>query len=71
MPTLLCVAEFVDKHLIAATDALLDAAGITESDTVLELAAGPGGAGREVNRARQSQRAGRGLNHQPTGVILS
>jgi len=38
-------AEFVDEHLAAATDALLDAAGITEGDAVLELAAGPGGAG--------------------------
>ncbi|MEA2315475.1 MAG: hypothetical protein QOI03_2167 [Solirubrobacteraceae bacterium] len=46
-------AEFVDEHLIAATDALLDAAGITEGDAVLELAAGPGGAG-----LRAAQRVG-------------
>ena len=38
-------AEFVDRHLAAATDTLLDAAGIAEGDAVLELAAGPGGAG--------------------------
>jgi SAM-dependent methyltransferase len=38
-------AEFVDAHLTAATDVLLDAAGITGDDAVLELAAGPGGAG--------------------------
>jgi SAM-dependent methyltransferase len=46
-------AEFVDKHLAPATDALLDAAGITEGDAVLELAAGPGGAG-----LRAAQRVG-------------
>ena len=46
-------AEFVDEHLAAATDALLDAAGITEGDAVLELAAGPGGAG-----LRAAQRVG-------------
>jgi SAM-dependent methyltransferase len=46
-------AEFVDEHLLAATDALLDAAGITEGDAVLELAAGPGGAG-----LRAAQRVG-------------
>jgi SAM-dependent methyltransferase len=38
-------AEFVDKHLALATEALLDAAAISEGDSVLELAAGPGGAG--------------------------
>ena len=38
-------AEFVDAHLAAATDILLDAARITAGDAVLELAAGPGGAG--------------------------
>ena len=54
-------AEFVDEHLAAATDALLDAAGITEGDAVLELAAGPGGAG-----LRAAQRVG------PKGsVVLS
>jgi SAM-dependent methyltransferase len=46
-------AEFVDTHLAAATDALLDAALITEGDAVLELAAGPGGAG-----LRAAQRVG-------------
>jgi len=54
-------AEFVDEHLAAATDALLDAAGITDGDAVLELAAGPGGAG-----LRAAQRVG------PNGsVVLS
>jgi SAM-dependent methyltransferase len=38
-------AEFVDGHLALATETLLDAAGIGEGDDVLDLAAGPGGAG--------------------------
>src|SRR5947209_17158958 len=38
-------AQFVDDHLALATEALLDAAEIGEGDTVLDLAAGPGGAG--------------------------
>ena len=38
-------ADFVDEHLAAATDRLLDAANIGEGDAVLELASGPGGAG--------------------------
>jgi SAM-dependent methyltransferase len=38
-------AGFVDEQLAPATDALLDAAGIGEGDAVLDLAAGPGGAG--------------------------
>jgi SAM-dependent methyltransferase len=38
-------AEFVDGHLAPATIALLDAASIDDGDVVLELAAGPGGAG--------------------------
>jgi SAM-dependent methyltransferase len=38
-------AEFVDGHLALATERLLDAAGIGEGDAVLDLAAGPGGAG--------------------------
>ncbi|MEA2411868.1 MAG: hypothetical protein QOC77_2429 [Thermoleophilaceae bacterium] len=38
-------ARFVDEQLALATDALLDAAGIGEGDRVLDLAAGPGGAG--------------------------
>jgi len=54
-------ADFVDEHLAPATDALLDAAGIGEGDAVLELAAGPGGAG-----LRAAQRVG------PSGsVVLS
>jgi SAM-dependent methyltransferase len=38
-------AEFVDEQLGLATEALLDAAGIDEGNAVLDLAAGPGGAG--------------------------
>lgn len=38
-------AEFVDHHLHAATDALLDAAGVAAGDDVLDLGSGPGGAG--------------------------
>ena len=38
-------AEFVDEMFADATDALLDAAAIGEGDAVLEVAAGPGGAG--------------------------
>jgi SAM-dependent methyltransferase len=38
-------AEFVDEHLALATETLLDAAGVGEGDAVLDLAAGPGGAG--------------------------
>jgi SAM-dependent methyltransferase len=38
-------AEFVDEHLAAATAAMLDAVELNEGDAVLEVAAGPGGAG--------------------------
>src|SRR3984893_11902944 len=38
-------AHFVDDQLALATQALLDAAGIGDGDAVLDLAAGPGGAG--------------------------
>ena len=38
-------AQFVDEHLAPATEALLDAAGVGAGDAVLDLAAGPGGAG--------------------------
>ena len=38
-------AEFVDRHLALATESLLDAADVGEGDSVLDLAAGPGGAG--------------------------
>jgi SAM-dependent methyltransferase len=38
-------AGFVDEQLARATEAMLDAAGIDEGDAVLDLAAGPGGAG--------------------------
>jgi SAM-dependent methyltransferase len=38
-------AEFVDRHLATATEALLDEAGVVAGTRVLELAAGPGGAG--------------------------
>jgi SAM-dependent methyltransferase len=48
-------AEYVDGHLAAATDILLDATRIAEGDAVLELAAGPGGAG-----LRAAERVGPG-----------
>ena len=38
-------AGFVDQQLAVATESLLDAAQIGEGDRVLDLAAGPGGAG--------------------------
>lgn len=38
-------AKFVDVHLSQATEALLDAAEISNGDAVLDLASGPGGAG--------------------------
>ncbi len=38
-------AGFVDEQLALATEALLDAAHVAEGDQVLDLAAGPGGAG--------------------------
>ncbi len=38
-------AQFVDGQLALATELLLDAANIGEGDVVLDLAAGPGGAG--------------------------
>jgi SAM-dependent methyltransferase len=38
-------AQFVDEQLAFATETLLDAAGIGEGNAVLDLAAGPGGAG--------------------------
>ncbi|HEX4187404.1 MAG TPA: methyltransferase domain-containing protein [Solirubrobacteraceae bacterium] len=38
-------ARFVDGQLALATETLLDAAGIREGSAVLDLAAGPGGAG--------------------------
>ncbi len=38
-------AEFVDAHLAAATRTLLDAAEVGEGTRILDLAAGPGGAG--------------------------
>src|SRR5436305_4986623 len=38
-------ADFVDEHMAAATEALLDAAEVGEGDAVLDLATGPGGAG--------------------------
>src|SRR5947209_14061200 len=54
-------AGFVDRQLALATEALLDAAQIGEGDRVLDLAAGPGGAGLAA-----AQRVG------PTGrVVLS
>jgi SAM-dependent methyltransferase len=38
-------SQFVDRHLAAATEMLLDSADVGEGDAVLDLAAGPGGAG--------------------------
>jgi SAM-dependent methyltransferase len=38
-------AQFVDSQLALATESLLDAADVGEGDAVLDLAAGPGGAG--------------------------
>ncbi len=38
-------AAFVDEQLALATEALLEAAHIGQGDRVLDLAAGPGGAG--------------------------
>jgi ubiquinone/menaquinone biosynthesis C-methylase UbiE len=38
-------ADFVDEHMAGATEALLDAAQVAETDAVLDLATGPGGAG--------------------------
>lgn len=38
-------ADFVDAHLAAATQCLLDGAGVAPGAEVLEVAAGPGGAG--------------------------
>jgi ubiquinone/menaquinone biosynthesis C-methylase UbiE len=38
-------AQFVDQHLALATETLLDAAEVGDGDEVLDLAAGPGGAG--------------------------
>ncbi len=50
-------AGFVDEQLAMATEALLDAAEIREGDRVLDLAAGPGGAGlAAVQRAGSTGR---------------
>lgn len=38
-------ADFVDRHLADATEALLSAVEVEEGDAVLDLACGPGGAG--------------------------
>lgn len=43
-------ARFVDDQLAVATEALLDAAGVGDGDRVLDLAAGPGGAGLAAAR---------------------
>ena len=43
-------AGFVDEQLALATEVLLDAAQIGEGDRVLDLAAGPGGAGLAAAR---------------------
>lgn len=43
-------ADFVDAHLAAATQVLLDAAQIAAGDAVIDVAAGPGGAGLAAAR---------------------
>lgn len=43
-------AGFVDEQLVEPTDALLDAAGLDDGDSVLDLTAGPGGAGLAAAR---------------------
>jgi SAM-dependent methyltransferase len=43
-------AGYLDEQLAEATEALLDAAGIGAGDRVLDLAAGPGGAGLAAAR---------------------
>jgi SAM-dependent methyltransferase len=50
-------ADFVDAHMAGATSALLDAAQIDAGDAVLDLAAGPGGAG--IAAARRVGESGR------------
>jgi SAM-dependent methyltransferase len=52
-------AQFVDEQLALATEKLLDAAGIVEGNAVLDLAAGPGGAGLAA-----AERVG------PSGTVL-
>lgn len=50
-------ADFVDRHLAAATVELLEAAGIRPGSEVLELACGPGGAG--IAAAQRAGETGR------------
>ncbi len=50
-------ADFVDAQMAAATAVMLDAAGIGAGDAVLEVAAGPGGAG--IAAARRVGESGR------------
>jgi SAM-dependent methyltransferase len=52
-------AQFVDEQLALATETLLDAAGIGDGGAVLDLAAGPGGAGLAA-----AERVG------PSGTVL-
>jgi SAM-dependent methyltransferase len=52
-------AQYVDEQLASATAKLLDAAGVVEGSAVLDLAAGPGGAGLAA-----AERVG------PTGTVL-
>jgi ubiquinone/menaquinone biosynthesis C-methylase UbiE len=54
-------AQFVDGHLALATESLLDAANIGEGDSVLDLAAGPGGAGLAAAERVGSVLIGSGL----------
>lgn len=52
-------AAFVDEHLAAATERLVELAGVVEGAAVLEIACGPGGAGLVAAR-----------HTGPTGSVL-
>src|SRR3982074_2773413 len=62
-------AQFVDEQLAFATETLLDAAGIGEGNAVLDLAAGPGGAGpAAAERGGRGGAGARGLG--PSGTVV-
>ena len=62
-------AAFVDEQLAAATGALLDAAQVGEGDQVLDLAAGPGGAG--LAAAQRVGSAGRVVLSDVAGEMVA
>jgi SAM-dependent methyltransferase len=62
-------AGFVDEQLALATEALLDAARIGEGDRVLDLAAGPGGAG--LAAAQRVGAAGRVVLSDVAGEMVA